>query len=197
MSPKNNKTKTREEILEQKRLTERLRYERLKKDPKKKEELREKVRRKYQIKKEKDTRKLVKDMNRREHNAVKKNWKEYCTTYRAKKKALQEVTNTFIRENTPDSECLVAVSPTPARSSIYSIINMRKSRAKKKRERIIREKDRKINHYKKKLEKYRKRLQRLEKANMKNIVDTPKTKLQKMCDVPETRKEVVKKAIFG
>ncbi|CAH1113315.1 unnamed protein product [Psylliodes chrysocephalus] len=106
MSPK-NKTKSREELLEQKRIAERLRYERLKKDPKKKEELREKERRKYQMEKEKGTRKLDKDMNRREHNA------------------------------------------------------------------------------------------RLEKTNMKNIVDTPNTKLQKMGDVPETRKEVVKKAIFS
>lgn len=57
MPPKKKPPKTREEILEQKRTAERLRYQRLQNDPHKREEMKEKERRKYQKKKEKGTRK--------------------------------------------------------------------------------------------------------------------------------------------
>lgn len=40
--------------------------------------------------KEKGTRKLVKDMSRREHKAVKQIWREHCTTYCEKKKAIKK-----------------------------------------------------------------------------------------------------------
>nr|CAI5859698.1 unnamed protein product [Callosobruchus analis] len=132
-------------------------------------------------------------MDRREHKAAKRIWKEHCTTYRAKKKSLKDITNNFVRENTPDS---LPVSPAPPVSP-ENVLTVARRQAKLKRERIIREKDRKIYHYKKKMEKYKKRLQRLEKANSKNNPDTPNTKLQAMCDTPEHRKEVVKKALFG
>ncbi|KAF5300282.1 hypothetical protein FQA39_LY11139 [Lamprigera yunnana] len=68
MPPKKNPPKTREEILEQKRIAERLRYHRLKNDLQKKEEMKEKERRKYKKKKEKGTRKLVEDMSIRQEN---------------------------------------------------------------------------------------------------------------------------------
>lgn len=42
-------------------------------------------------------------MSRREHKAVTKEWRKHCATYRAKK-ALKEITNNFVRQNTPESE---------------------------------------------------------------------------------------------
>nr|CAI5837126.1 unnamed protein product [Callosobruchus analis] len=144
--------------------------------------MKENERKKYQMKKIKGTRKLVKDMDRREHKAAKRIWKEHCTTYRAKKKSLKDITNNFVRENTPDS---LPVSPAPPVSP-ENVLTVARRQAKLKRERIIREKDRKIYHYKKKMEKYKKRLQRLEKGNSKNNPDTPNTKLQAMCDTPES-----------
>ncbi|XP_039750448.1 protein tramtrack, beta isoform isoform X45 [Pararge aegeria] len=76
------KTKlTREETLQKKREAERRRYNSIKNDPKKWEQLKEKERIKYLRKKERASKKLVKDMNRK----VKKQWKEYCSKYRSKK----------------------------------------------------------------------------------------------------------------
>ncbi|XP_055836988.1 uncharacterized protein LOC129905538 isoform X2 [Episyrphus balteatus] len=86
MPPKKNNKPTRKELLEKKRIAERLRYERLNKDPQKREELREKERQKYLKKKEKGLRKVVKDMTYREHKTVKRTWKKHCATYRAKNK---------------------------------------------------------------------------------------------------------------
>ncbi|CAG9577518.1 unnamed protein product [Danaus chrysippus] len=200
MPPKKKPPKTREEILEQKRIAEQLRYQRLKNDPQKLEEMKEKERLKYQKKKEKGSIKLVKDMSRREHKAAKKTWKERCTKYRQKKRAMKEITNTFVRENTPDSttgptlEC-----PAPLRSSENALVETRKKQARKQRAKILKDKDNKIQQYKQKLEKYKKRLQRLEQKLNKNGKkdETPNTKLTRMCVTPSTRKDVVKKALFG
>ncbi|CAH1968893.1 unnamed protein product [Acanthoscelides obtectus] len=66
------KTRTKEEILQKKRDAEWKKYERLKNDPRRREELREKGHLKY-LKKEKErgTRKLVKDMTPRDHRLPK------------------------------------------------------------------------------------------------------------------------------
>lgn len=159
----------------------------------------EKERQKYQKKKEKGTRKLVKDMSRREHKAAKKTWKEHCSNYRSKKQAMKDITNTFARENTPDSENPVEERLDPLRPSENAFVTARKKSAKKKREQILKEKNLKIQEYKRKMEKYKKRLQRLEKKANNNSKhdETPNTKLTRMCDTPETRKDVVKKALFG
>lgn len=198
MPPKKKSPKTREEILEQKRIAERLRYERLKNDPQKKEEMKEKERQKYQKKKEKGKRKLVKDMSRREHKAVKKVWREHCSKYRVKKKVVKDITNNFVRENTPDSENAAEERQAPLRSSESALVKARKKNAKKKHERVLKEKDLEIQECKRKMEKYKKRLQRLEmKVSSRKNEETPNTKLTKMCDTPETRADVVKKALFG
>ncbi|KAF5299157.1 hypothetical protein FQA39_LY02330 [Lamprigera yunnana] len=118
--------------------------------------MKEKERRKYQKKKEKGTRKLVKDMSLREHKAVKKVWKEHCSKFRVKKKVMKDITNTFIRENTPDSEDPAEERPTPLRSSESALVTARKKSVKKKREKILKEKDLKIQKYKHKVEKYKK-----------------------------------------
>ncbi|CAG9577524.1 unnamed protein product [Danaus chrysippus] len=180
MPPKKKPPKTREEILEQKRIAEQLRYQRLKNDPQKLEEMKEKERLKYQKKKEKGSIKLVKDMSRREHRAAKKTWKERCTKYHS--------------TTGPTLEC-----PAPLRSSENALVEARKKQARKKRAKILKDKDNKIQQYKQKLEKYKKRLQRLEQKLNKNGKkdETPNTKLTRMCVTPSTRKDVVKKALFG
>lgn len=129
--------------------------------------------------------------------------KALCYLSRKKKKVLKEITNNFVRQNTPESEH----SPSPQSSASPSVPpmttprsdagNARKRNARKKRDKIIKDKDKKIEYYRKKSEKYRKRLERLEKAKTKENVDTPNTKLIKMCESSETRREVVKKALFG
>nr|CAI5851326.1 unnamed protein product [Callosobruchus analis] len=131
-------------------------------------------------------------MDRREHKAAKRIWKEHCTTYRAKKKSLKDITNNFVRENTPDS---LPVSPVPPVSP-ENVLTVARRQAKLKCERIIREKDRKIYHYKKKMENIKRGYSAWRKLIQK-IILTPNTKLQAMCDTPEHRKEVVKKALFG
>lgn len=103
MAPQ-KKTATKEEILQKQREAERKRYEKIKNDSQKREKLREKECLKYLKKKEKGTRKLVKNMTPREHRDAKKKWKKHCTKYRNKKKVLANITNSFIKENTPDSD---------------------------------------------------------------------------------------------
>ncbi|KAF2901985.1 hypothetical protein ILUMI_04195 [Ignelater luminosus] len=99
-----------------------------------------------------------------------------------------------MRENTPtsDAEHITPV-PSPAVSTVSS--QRRKRQAKKQRKQLNNKKNEKIAILQKKLEKYRKRLARLESKNKKNINDTPNTKMQKMLDEPDGRKEVMKKAI--
>lgn len=89
MAPKKKKA-TKEEILQKKREAERKRYAKIKNDPQKREELREKERLKYLKKKEKGTRKLVENMTPREHRDAKKKWKQHCTKYRSKKKSISK-----------------------------------------------------------------------------------------------------------
>nr|CAI5824041.1 unnamed protein product [Callosobruchus analis] len=137
------------------------------------------------MKKIKGTRKLVKDMDRREHKAAKRIWKEHCTTYRAKKKS-RRILQIILFVKIPPTLC----QSLQFLQYLRNVLTVARRQAKLKCERIIREKDRKIYHYKKKMEQYK-------RANSKNNPDTPNTKLQAMCDTPEDRKEVVKKALFG
>ncbi|KAF9410992.1 hypothetical protein HW555_010124 [Spodoptera exigua] len=184
MRPK-KKPKTKEEIKEQKRIAERLRYQRLKNDPVKREQLKEKERRNYQREKEKGTRKLVKDMCRREHKAVAKEWRKH----RAKnheKKSFERNNKQFCTTKYSGIRGF-SFSSIPMTTPRNDASNARKRHARKKRDKIIKYKDKKIE----------KRLERLEKAKTKENVDTPNTKLIKMCDSPVTRSEVVKKALFG
>lgn len=209
MAPKKKKL-SREELLQKKREAERLRYHRRKNDPQKREEMREKEKLKYEKKKEKGLRKLVKNMTPREHRAALKKWKEHCTVYRAKRLRLKSATNTFLRENTPLSDpdvdtppsrpCTpvpVQISPAPSPAVTSASLQQRKKEAAKRRKKFNRERNEKIARLEKKIETYKKRLTRFVNKNKKNIEDTPKTKMLKMLDEPDQRKEVVKKALFS
>ncbi|XP_049871225.1 uncharacterized protein LOC126373477 [Pectinophora gossypiella] len=209
MVPKKKKL-SREELLQKKREAEKLRYLKRKNDPQKREEMREKEKLKYQKKKEKGLRKLVKDMTPREHRAALKKWKEHCTVYRAKRLRLKSVTNTFLRENTPLSDpevdtppsrsttpVPVQISPAPSLAVSIASRQQRKKEASKRRKKYNRERNEKIANLEKQIEKYKKRLARFKSKIKKNVEDTPKTKIFKMLDEPDQRKEVVKKALFG
>ncbi|GBP44065.1 hypothetical protein EVAR_85219_1 [Eumeta japonica] len=111
---------------------------------------------------------------------------------------MKDITNNFAREHTPDSEDPAEERQAPLRSSESALVKQRKKNAKKKRERVLKEKDLKIQQYKRKMEKYKNKLQRLEiKVDSSKNEETPNTKLIRICDTPETQKDVVKKAIFG
>lgn len=65
------------------------------------------------------------------------------------------------------------------------------------RYKIKKKKDEEIKGLQKKVLKYKKRLSRLKKSITPKPKDTPNTKLQKMADTPESRKDLVKTALFG
>lgn len=71
------KKQSREEILQRKREAERERYKRIKNDPQKYEETKRKWREIYLRKKQKGTRKDVKDMTLKEHREAKNRWNKY------------------------------------------------------------------------------------------------------------------------
>ncbi|CAH1990775.1 unnamed protein product [Acanthoscelides obtectus] len=156
MAPR-KKTQTKEEILQKKRDAEWKKYERLKNDSQRREELREKGHLKY-LKKEKDkgTRKLIKGMTPREHREAKKKWRENCSAYRNKKKALTNITYTYLRENTPDSETSHSSRPTTPQD--VDMFKKRINREKKLRYQIKKKKDEEIKLLKRKLLEYRKRV---------------------------------------
>ncbi|KAL4703592.1 hypothetical protein ACJJTC_003331 [Scirpophaga incertulas] len=70
------KKQTREERLERKRLTERLRYQRIKNDPEKYSQQKEKEKKKYERKKEKGAIKTINQMTSREQRKARKLWRE-------------------------------------------------------------------------------------------------------------------------
>lgn len=148
MAPRKKKL-SKEEIFQRKREAERKRYERIKNDPQKREELREKERLKYLKKKEKGTRKLVENMTSREHREAKKKWRKHCRKYRNKKKVLANITNSFMRENTPDSDasnsCRMSTSEVP------ELVKTKIDRNKLLRHKIKKKKDEEIKALKKKV----------------------------------------------
>lgn len=85
MAPTNKKQKlSREEILQKKREAEKARLSRIRNDPVKLAEYKEKERLRYLKKKEKGQRKSIKDMTPREQRITRKNWKGYAKDYRRK-----------------------------------------------------------------------------------------------------------------
>ena len=72
---------SREEILQKKRDAERARYQKIKSDPVKLAEQKEKERLKYLKKKEKGTRKSISDMTPREQRKTRKKWRAYSASY--------------------------------------------------------------------------------------------------------------------
>ncbi|CAG9790206.1 unnamed protein product [Diatraea saccharalis] len=149
-------------------------------------------------------------MTPRDHRAALKKWKEHCTVYRTKRLRLKSVTNTFIRDNTPLSDLEAGTPPTrpatpvpeqfssaPSPATSSASLQQRKKETTRRRKKFNRKRNEKIAHLEKKLEKYKKRLARFKSKMKKNVEDTPKTKILKMLEEPDQKKEVVKKALFG
>lgn len=79
---------SKEEQLLRKRLRKRERYQKIKDDPVKRALMKEKEKKKYDVKKKKKQRKLAKDMTPRESRCARNKWKKYSADhYKKKKKA--------------------------------------------------------------------------------------------------------------
>lgn len=96
--------KSREEILEKKRIAERARYQRIKNDRQKYTEQKEKERLKYLKKKEEGKVKAAKDMTPRENREARKRWRRNVKAFRARQSNLKKETLRFMRENSPTSD---------------------------------------------------------------------------------------------
>nr|CAI5845063.1 unnamed protein product [Callosobruchus analis] len=202
-----SRTKVREEILEKKRIAERLRYKKLKNDPIKLVDQKEKSRAKYLARREKGQRKLVSEMTDREKREARKRWRGYSKTHYDKKIAMEKNTEDFLRANTPSSLCDENVNPNlqqqVADAQILTpraaVARERVLRQRKRRNRELQHKDKTIRELKAKLHKYRKRYHRLKEERKEQPPQelTPSTKMTKLAEDPDTRVEVVKKALFG
>lgn len=111
MGPK--KRLTREEQLQKKRERERERYRKIKEDPQKLAEQKEKERIKYANKMKKGQVKLVKDMTDREHRVEKKKWRQRSQAYYKRKTA----PTTSVSITPPDSDEENPDDPTLAQQS--------------------------------------------------------------------------------
>ena len=101
MAPR--KKLTREERLEKKRVAERLRYQRIKNNPEKYAQQKEKEKKKYERKKEKGTIKTVNQMTPREKRKARKLWKEKAKQ-RRRRLALQDISNVPVTPPSSDNE---------------------------------------------------------------------------------------------
>nr|CAI5841458.1 unnamed protein product [Callosobruchus analis] len=202
-----SRTKVREEILEKKRIAERLRYKKLKNDPIKLVDQKEKSRAKYLARREKGQRKLVSEMTDREKREARKRWRGYSKTHYDKIIAMEKNTEDFLRANTPSSLCDENVNPNLQQQvAVAQILTPRAAvareralRQRKRRNRELQHKDKTIRELKAKLHKYRKRYHRLKEERKEQPPQelTPSTKMTKLAEDPDTRVEVVKKALFG
>ncbi|VEN58099.1 unnamed protein product [Callosobruchus maculatus] len=92
--------RSREEILRRKREAEKTRMLKIKNDPIKLPEYKEKEKQKYLKKIEKGQRKRINQMTDREKRSTRRKWREYSSTYR-QKKVVEHHTENFMRETTP------------------------------------------------------------------------------------------------
>lgn len=202
-----------EEVLAQKRENERKRYERIKNDPDKLATL--KVKKKQYYLKSITTGKIktISEMTDREKRHCRKLWRARSSKYYKKKCAAKKSTTDFIRANTLSSLCSEDLICQPSSSQILlsplqepSSSQLRRLRAarqksiiqRRKRNKEIKEKDDKIKKLQAELNKYRKKVSKLrKKKNKLQRLLTPNSEMSQMADDPATRKEVVKKALFG
>ena len=207
MSPPTKKDKlSREDALKKKREVEKDRLARIRSDPIKLAEYKEKQRLQYLKKKEKGQRKSVEEMTPREQRITRKKWKKYSSNYR-QKQSLNRTTNNFIHQHTPsttDDERppIVSENDTPIMN-----LNERAKEAKKrsirqreKRNKQLRKMKAKILTLKTKLntqrQKYKRAQEKLKKT-VKSSEKTLETRIKEMSADVTKRKELAKKALFG
>lgn len=209
MAPTNKTQKlSREEILQKKREAEKARLSRIRNDPVKLAEYKEKERLRYLKKKEKGQRKSIKDMTPREQRITRKNWKGYAKDYR-RKQLLNRNMDDFIRQNSPPStgdeaEDLAIHVNRPAADCIENQraleAKRRSLRQRKRRNKQIKKMNDVIAKLKTKLnsqrQKYKRVKQQLKKV-VKSAEKTPKTRIEAMSEDVTKKRELVKKALFG
>ncbi|VEN41133.1 unnamed protein product [Callosobruchus maculatus] len=191
--------RSREEILRRKREAEKTRMLKIKNDPIKLAEYKEKEKQKYLKKIEKGQRKRINQMTDREKRSTRRKWREYSSTYR-QKKVVEHHTENFICETTPplsDNE--------PHRENIPHIADRRVQEAKRRswkqrklRNRQIKQKDAYIFELKKKIKSQRQKYKRLKEKtkNDRKVQISPKTQIENMAKDPKQHGAVVKKAIL-
>ncbi|CAH4034245.1 unnamed protein product [Pieris brassicae] len=121
-------------------------------------------------------------------NDPEKREKEKSKYQKKKEKDPEEDTLPMI----PATPVPVHISPASSPAVSSTSLQQRRKEATKRQQ-----KNNKIARLEKKLEKYKKRLSRFNSKNKKIVEDTPKTKILKMLEEPDQRKEVVKNALFG
>ncbi|KAG5877761.1 hypothetical protein JTB14_033588 [Gonioctena quinquepunctata] len=200
-------SKDREDILKKKREAEKARLARIKNDPIKLAEYKEKQRLQYLKKEEKGQRENIKGRTPREQRLTRKEWKKYSSKYRQQKQLLKNNTNNFVRQNTPsttDDEAQPMVGEL-----IRSIVNedRRANEAKRRSERQIKFRNKQLKEMKamvpelktelnNRRQNYR-RVKRQLKKIVKSVEKTPKTRIEEMSEDITKNKELVKKALFG
>nr|CAI5869410.1 unnamed protein product [Callosobruchus analis] len=190
---------SREEILKKKREAERARLLRIKSDPIKLAEYKEKERQKYLKKIEKGQRKTINQMTDREKRSTRRKWREYSSSYR-QKQAVAKNTENYIHETTPPlSEAQQENVPAHIENRRFHEAKRRSYKQRKLRNKQIKQKDAMISLLKKKIKAQRQKYKRLREktAQAKKVQVSPKTRIENMAKNPEHHKEVVKKAIFG
>nr|CAI5869417.1 unnamed protein product [Callosobruchus analis] len=191
---------SREEILKKKREAERARLLRIKSDPIKLAEYKEKERQKYLKKIEKGQRKTINQMTDREKRSTRRKWREYSSSYR-QKQAVAKNTENYIHETTPplsDNEAHRENIPPLSDNEAQQEAKRRSYKQRKLRNKQIKQKDAMISLLKKKIKAQRQKYKRLREktAQAKKVQVSPKTRIENMAKNPEHHKEVVKKAIF-
>ncbi|KAG5884175.1 hypothetical protein JTB14_034714 [Gonioctena quinquepunctata] len=146
-------------------------------------------------------------MTPREQRSTSNEWKTYSSKYRQQKQLLKNITDNFVRQNTPsttDDEAQPIVGEL-----IRSIVNedrraneakRRSERQRKFRNKQLKEMKAMVSKLKTKLnnqrQKYR-RVKRQLKKVVKSVEKTPKIRIEEMSEDITKKKELVKKALFG
>ena len=180
---------------------------RIKSDPIKLAEYKEKQKLQYLRKKEKGQRKNVENMTPREQRIIRKKWKKYSSNYRQRKRLLKQTTNNFIRQNTPpptDDEIQPIVNeelrPVINEDGRAKEAKKRSERQRKSRNREIKKMKAMVSKLKTKLNSQRQKYKRVKKQLkqvIKSVETTPKTRIEDMSEDITKKKELVKKALFG
>lgn len=184
------KKQTREERLEKKRQAERLRYQRLKRDPVKNAELKEKEKEKYIKKKEKGLIKSVKDMTEREQRAIRKIWREKTKKLRERRK---QKSNQIAPPTPPDSDN-EDLPVNPQMKNNRALAAKRRSDCQRKmRNKIIRRQNFELKTLRQKIKNFQKKIKRIYKKQDL----TPNSKVETMLkDTSKSNVESVKKKLL-
>ncbi|KAK0074342.1 hypothetical protein PV325_008480 [Microctonus aethiopoides] len=188
---KTKKKQTREERLEKKREAERLRYQRIKCDPGKNEQLKEKEKLKYQRKKENGRIKSINDMTEREQRTIRKIWREKTKKHRDHLK-LQSIANSPMTPPSSNNDAHSLV--IEAENNVALAAKKRSENQRKSRNRLLKKQKDEIERLRNKVKKFQKKLRRVEKQKM-----TPNSKVVDLMknNNEEKVEEVKKKLLFS